>query len=161
MGILKTVRLLTLVSLSVASGCIVVARQADATAGISYWLTPIGAPMSAHSNLGEDITGDGVAGTEAPEAQDRYAHHGFKRGEMGTPVWLTYVAAGMSVERLRAPNAVWQIYDQRPKQWVMCWVPDLHGTGGYVTCGGSCKSKVDAVCCKGSRWNFYCQKPSR
>ena len=30
MGILKTVRLVTMVSLAVASGCLVIARQADA-----------------------------------------------------------------------------------------------------------------------------------
>jgi hypothetical protein len=159
MDILKTIRLVTIVSLALTSGCIVVARQADAKADIGYRQIPVGSNL-AHSDLGQDLTGDDIVGLGAPQARDQYVHDRVRRVGMGAPVQRTYVTAGMSVERLRAPNAVWQIYDQRPKQWVMCSVPGMNGgTGGYVTCGGSCKAGL--ICCSGGPGGFTCRKVSR
>jgi hypothetical protein len=146
MGILKTVRLVTTVSLVVATGCIVVARQADAKADIGYRQIPI-ASILDHSDLGQDITSKDILGLGAPQARNQYVHDGVRRVGMSAPAQRTYVTAGMSVERLRAPNAVWQIYDQRPKKPIYCvsggvWHSNITcakpvtGNCGYKTVNG-------------------------
>ena len=136
MNILKTIRLVTIVSLALTSGCIVVARQADAKADIGYRQIPTAS-----------ILGNDIVGLRAPQARNEYVRDGVRRVGVVAPVQRTYVTAGMSVERLRAPNAVWQIYEQRPKKPIYCvsggvWHSNITcakpvtGNCGYKTVNG-------------------------
>jgi len=96
--------------------------------------------MAAHSDLGQEITGNDIARLGAPQARDRYVHDGVRRGGISAPVWSTYVTAGMSVAPLRTPNGVWLIYDQRPKKSIYCV------SGGVWHSNVTCAKPVTGNC---------------